>query len=114
MPEPVKRDVLVESVQVTHAVHATGQYLHVSPLMPSADGARVRVRDGKVSVTNRPFVETHEHIGGYFLIEAGSLAKANDSPLAFPARVWVTSRCTGRTTSKACPIVKTFFENKRL
>ena len=84
MPEQVKRDMLAESVQVTHALHARGQYLHASPLMPSADGARVRVRDGKVSVTDGPFVETHEHIGGYFLIEAGSLAEANDVAARIP------------------------------
>ncbi len=84
MPEQVKRDMLAESVQVTHALHANGQYLHASPLMPSADGARVRVRDGKVSVTDGPFVETHEHIGGYFLIEAASLAEANGIAACIP------------------------------
>ena len=47
MSDQVKRDLLAESVQVTHDLHARGQYLHASPLMPSDMGARVRVRDGK-------------------------------------------------------------------
>lgn len=76
MRDTVKRNMLAESVQVTHDLHAKGQYLGAAPLMPSAMGARVRVRDGKASVTDGPFVETHEHIAGYFLVHAESLAEA--------------------------------------
>ena len=42
MSDTVKRDLLAESVQLTHDLHARGQYVHASPLMPSATGARVR------------------------------------------------------------------------
>ena len=76
MSDEVKRSLLAESVQVTRDLHAKKQYVHASPLMPSAAGARVSVRDGKASVIDGPFVETHEHIGGYFLIHADSLANA--------------------------------------
>jgi len=76
MSDTIKRDLLAESVQLTHDLHARGQYIHASPLVQSAAGARVRVRDGKASVTDGPFVETHEHIGGYFLIDAESLPQA--------------------------------------
>jgi len=76
MSEHVKRGMLADSVQVTHDLHARGQYLHASPLMPSAVGARVSVRDGKASVTDGPFIETHEHIAGYFLINAENLTEA--------------------------------------
>jgi hypothetical protein len=72
----IKRDLLKASVQVTHDLHAHGQYVDASPLKSSASGARVRVREGKVSVTDGPFVETHEQIAGYFLITAGSLNEA--------------------------------------
>ena len=47
-----------------------------SPLMPSDAGARVSVRNGKASVTDGPFIETREHIAGYFFIHADSLAAA--------------------------------------
>ncbi len=40
-------EMLAESIQLTHALHANAQYLHASPLMPTADGARVAVRNGK-------------------------------------------------------------------
>jgi hypothetical protein len=76
MSDTNKRDLLKESVQITHDLNAQGQYVDASPLKSSAAGARVRVRDGKVTVTDGPFVETHEHIGGYFLITADSLSEA--------------------------------------
>jgi hypothetical protein len=76
MSDSIKRDLLNESVQVTHELHAQGQYVDAAPLKFSASGARVHVRDGKVLVTDGPFVETHEHIAGYFLIHADSLSEA--------------------------------------
>lgn len=76
MDDSIKRDLLKESVQVTHDLNAQGQYVDAAPLKASVAGARVRVRDGKVTVTDGPFVETHEHIAGYFLINAGSLREA--------------------------------------
>ncbi len=82
--DPVKRDLLAESVQVTHDLHAKGQYLHASPLLPSTIAARVRVRDGKCSVTDGPFVETHEQTAGYFLIEAEDRAAAIDIAARIP------------------------------
>jgi hypothetical protein len=76
MSDTIKRDMLAESVGVTRALHAQGQYVHASPLMPSAEGACVSVRDGKRFVTDGPFVETHEQIAGYFLIHAQSRDEA--------------------------------------
>jgi hypothetical protein len=84
MSDTVKRDMLAESVRVTHDLHAQGQYVHASPLMPSAAGARVRVRDGKHSVTDGPFVETHEQIAGYFFIQTQSLDEAIDIAARIP------------------------------
>ncbi len=84
MSDSVKRDMLAESVRVTHDLHPHGQYVHASPLMPSAEGARVRVRDDKRTVTDGPFVETHEQIAGYFLIHAQSLNEAIDIAARIP------------------------------
>ena len=84
MSDTVKRDMLAESVRVTHELHAQGQYVHASPLLPSAAGARVRVRDGKRSVTDGPFVETHEQTAGYFLVRANSLDEAIDIAARIP------------------------------
>ncbi len=65
-----------ESTELTHDLHARGQYLGASPLQPVATATSVRVRDGKRLVTDGPFAETHEQLGGYFLIEAADLNEA--------------------------------------
>src|SRR2546426_11322992 len=65
-----------ESSQLTHELHAKGQYLGASPLHPVSTATSVRVRDGKRLVTDGPFAETHEQLGGFFLIEAKDLDEA--------------------------------------
>jgi len=84
MDEAVRRDMLAESVGVTHQLAAAGQYLGASPLHPTAEAARVSVRDGKRFVTDGPFVETHEQIAGYFLISADSLQAAVEIAARIP------------------------------
>jgi hypothetical protein len=59
-----------ESVRLTHELREAGQYRGASPLQPVATATSVRVRDGKRLVTDGPFAETREQLGGYFLIEA--------------------------------------------
>ena len=71
--ETKRKELLAESVQLTHQLHDNGQYVHASPLHPAATATIVRVRDGKQFVTDGPFVETHEQLAGYFLIEARDL-----------------------------------------
>jgi hypothetical protein len=65
-----------EAVALTHEIHAKGQYLEAAPLEPAAMAASVRVRDGKVQVTDGPFVETREVLGGYYLIDVENLDEA--------------------------------------
>lgn len=59
-----------------------GVLIDTAGLQPTSKGKRVRVSDGKITVTDGPFVETKEVIGGYALIEARSdeeaLAMATD------------------------------------
>jgi hypothetical protein len=66
----------VESTELTHDLAARGQYLGASPLEPVATATSVRVRDGKRLVTDGPFAETHEQLGGYFLVDAKDLNEA--------------------------------------
>jgi len=81
--EEKQRQMLAESVQLTHQLHANGQYLSASPLEPAATAVIVRVREGKSFVTDGPFIETREQIAGYFLIHA----KDRDEAIAIAARV---------------------------
>jgi hypothetical protein len=83
LDETTKREMLAESVELTHRLHAHGQYLSASPLQPSSTATIVRVRDGKNLVTDGPFIETREQIAGYFLIEA----KDGDDAIAIATRV---------------------------
>jgi hypothetical protein len=76
MHQSTRRQMLDESVQLTHELHADRQYLSASPLHPAATAAIVRVREGKRYVTDGPFIETKEQLAGYFLIDAGSLNEA--------------------------------------
>ncbi len=71
-----RQQLLAESIELTHQLHATGQYVHASPLHPAATAVIVRVREGKSLVTDGPFIETREQLAGYFLIDAKDLNEA--------------------------------------
>ncbi len=73
----------VESTQLAQEIHSSGQYLAANPLHPTSMATSVRVRDGKRLVTDGPFAETREHLGGYFLIDAKNL----DEAIAIAARI---------------------------
>jgi hypothetical protein len=66
----------VESAQLTHRLKAGGQYLGASPLHLTATATSVRMREGKRLVTDGPFAETREQLGGYFLVDAKDLDEA--------------------------------------
>ena len=74
--ESDRENCFVESTQLTHELHAKGQYLGASPLQPVALATSVRVRNGKRLITDGPFAETHEQLGGFFMIEAADLDEA--------------------------------------
>ena len=74
--EAERQACYVESAQLAHELKASGQYLAANPLHPTATATTVRVRDGKRFVTDGPFAETREQLGGYFLIDAQHLDEA--------------------------------------
>ena len=71
-----RQQMLAESIELTHQLHAARQYIHASPLQPAATAVMVRVREGKPLVIDGPFTETREQIAGYFLINARNLNEA--------------------------------------
>ena len=73
----------VESTQLAHQLKSSGQYLAANPLHPTSMATTVRVRDGKRLVTDGPFAETREQLGGYFFIDAKDL----DAALSIAARI---------------------------
>ena len=74
--EPALRAAMQEAVELCHEINAKGQYLEASPLHPVATATSVRVRDGKRLVTDGPFAETREQLGGYYLIDVPDLETA--------------------------------------
>jgi hypothetical protein len=85
LDEDERQSLLGESIQLTHQLHAKGQYLDAAPLQPTSATISVMVRDGKRLVTDGPFAETREQIGGYFLIDANDLNEAIDIAGRIPA-----------------------------
>ena len=65
-----------ESVQLANQINSSGQYLDAAPLQPTSTATCVRVREGKRLVTDGPFAETREQLGGYFLVNAKNLDEA--------------------------------------
>ncbi len=76
MNDSERQECYVESAQLACDLHASGHYLAANPLHPTSTATSVRVRDGEPLVTDGPFAETREQLGGYFLIEATNLGEA--------------------------------------
>ncbi len=83
LTETVREHCYEESTQLTHELNARGQYLAANPLHPTATATSDRVRDGDAIITDGPFAETREQLGGYFLIDAEDL----DEAISIAARI---------------------------
>ena len=53
-----------------------GAFVGGDPLKPVSTATTVRVREGKAMLTDGPFAETHEHLGGYYLLDCRDLDEA--------------------------------------
>ncbi len=73
-----------ESTGLVNQLSANGQFLGASPLQPTSTATSVRVRDGKPLITDGPFAETREQLGGYFLVDAKNLDEAIDIAARIP------------------------------
>ena len=76
------RAAMAEAAALARELNDAGQYLSASPLHPAATATCVRVRDGKREITDGPFAETHEVLGGFYLI----LAESRDAALRVAAQ----------------------------
>jgi hypothetical protein len=79
-----------ESAEYAHELNAKGKYLATAPLHPTSTATSVRVRDGRRLVTDGPFAETREQLGGFFLINAKDLDEAISIASQIPAGRWGT------------------------
>jgi len=88
--EAEREHCYAESTQLAHDLKANGQFLGANPLHPVTTATSVRVRNGKPVVTDGPFAETREYLGGYFLIEAKNLDEAIGVAARIPGARWGT------------------------
>ena len=77
-----RQEIYWGQMEVANELRAKGQYLGGNPLHPTTTATTVRVRDGKTLLTDGPFAETREHLGGYMLIDVDNL----DDAIAIAAR----------------------------
>jgi len=71
-----------DAVEYSEGYRAKGVYLGGDPLEPIGTATTVRMKDGKAVLTDGPFAETKEQLGGYTMVEARDL----DEALAFATR----------------------------
>jgi len=76
MNESEREDCHAESVRLAQDIHDRGKYLSASPLQPVATATSLRIRNGRSLITDGPFAETREQLGGFFLIDAKDLDDA--------------------------------------
>jgi hypothetical protein len=84
LTESERKECYVESAELAQHIHNNGQYLLAAPLHPTLTATSVRVREGKPLVTDGPFAETREQLGGFFLIDAGNLDEAIEIAARIP------------------------------
>lgn len=83
LTEAERQSIYAEYRQYSQEISASGHYISGSELQPTSTATSVRVRDGKRLVTDGPFAETREQLGGYYLVEAKHL----DDAIALAARI---------------------------
>jgi len=71
-----RENCYIESAELARDLSDKGKYLSAGPLHPVSMATSVRVRNGKRLVTDGPFAETREQLGGYYLIDANDLDEA--------------------------------------
>src|SRR5215471_5819755 len=78
LSESEREKCYIESAKLARDLDTSGKYLAASPLHPVSTATSVRVREGKRLVTDGPFAETREQLGGYYIVDAKDLDEALD------------------------------------
>jgi hypothetical protein len=85
LTEPERQQIYGEYRQLRDDLTAKGKFLTGDQLQPANAANTVRVRDARPLITDGPFAETREQLGGFFLIEADDLAEANAIAARIPS-----------------------------
>ncbi len=90
LSESERSECYVKSAAFARQLHEKGQYVSAAPLHPTSTATSVRTREGKSFVTDGPFAETREQLGGYFVVEAENLDQAIEIAGQIPGGRWGT------------------------
>jgi hypothetical protein len=82
--EVERQQLLGESIQLANELHSTKQYLSAAPLHPTSETRCVKVRGGNRLITDGPFAETREQLGGYFLVDVKDIDEAIEIAARIP------------------------------
>jgi hypothetical protein len=74
-----------ETLDYVETLRKSGCLIDTRPLQSATTASTLRIRDGKLSVTDGPFAETKEQIGGFFLIEANDVNEAIQIAAKWPS-----------------------------
>jgi hypothetical protein len=83
LDDPRREPCYKESMGLVQQLRESGQFISASPLQPVETATSVRIREGKRIITDGPFAETREQLGGYFMIDASDL----DEAIAIASRI---------------------------
>src|SRR5438477_12357620 len=92
LSESERQECYVKSAQLAQEIHSSCQYLDAAPLHPTSTATSIRVREGKRLVTDGPFAETREQLGGYYLIDAANLDEVMGIAEKIPGARWALSK----------------------
>lgn len=81
--EEQRHECMIESMKICHELEIEGKWIASSPLHSIETATSVRVRDGKRLITDGPFAETTEQLGGYYIIDVEGM----DDAIAIAARI---------------------------
>ena len=85
MPEAERNEVYGEYMRYTEDLRSHGLLVGANQLQPSSTATTVSVRDGETIVTDGPFAETKEVLGGYYLIDVETLDEALEWAAKIPS-----------------------------
>lgn len=88
LSEEERQKCYLASAEFARRLDAQGKYVAASPLQPTSTATSVGVSSGKRMITDGPFAETREQLGGFFIIEADNLDEAIEIAAEIPAGRW--------------------------
>lgn len=90
LTEDERQACYLESTDLAHQIQASGNFVATAPLQSVKTATSVRVREGKRLVTDGPFAETREQLGGFFMVDVDSLDEAIAIAERIPGARWGT------------------------